>query len=211
VNHIRLENISKKFGRQVIFSAVNLEIIEGEQVAVIGYNGSGKSTLLQIIAGYCTPSGGTVSHFEMDKQLSNDQLYQYISFAAPYLDLIEEYTAAETVKFYSEFKSFSHGILSDELLEIAELSHAHHKPVKFFSSGMKQRLKLILAILSDVPFVFLDEPASNLDKPGIKWYRKIIELYNKKKIIIISSNESADEIDFCNKIVRIEDYKKLVQ
>jgi ABC-type multidrug transport system ATPase subunit len=208
MNHIILEGIGKKFGRQQIFSGISFSISGGEHMAIIGYNGSGKSTLLQLIAGYITPSQGNIKYIIKEKQIQDDQYNRHISYSAPYLELIEEYTLSEMIDFYFSFKYLSRDIIKSSIPEMAELGHAKHKQVKFFSSGMKQRLKLILAILSDVPFVFLDEPVSNLDKPGIKWYREMIRLYAADKILLISSNEVKDEMEFCSRILRIEDYKK---
>ena len=208
MNRIQLNNISKKFGRQHIFSGITYEIQHGCHQAIIGYNGSGKSTLLQIMAGYVSPSSGEVDHYVDGKKLQQEQLYKYISFSSPYLELIEEYTASETIDFYSRFKPFHSQIDRNEVLEIAKLTHARNKQVKFFSSGMKQRLKLVLALLSDVAFVFLDEPAANLDKPGIAWYHEMITGYAASKILIISSNEMKQEIEFCHQVLRVEDFKK---
>lgn len=207
MDKILLENIGKKFGKQQIFSGINLSVNTGDSMAIIGYNGSGKSTFLQIIAGFISPSSGSVSLFLSENKVLEDNKYKYICYSAPYLDLFDEFNAAETITFYGKFKNFINEI--DPLLipEMAELAHAKDKPLKFYSSGMKQRLKLVLAFLTDSPFLLLDEPISNLDKPGIDWYRRLVAQYAKEKIILISSNEIKDEMDFCKTILRIEDYK----
>jgi ABC-type multidrug transport system ATPase subunit len=207
VNSIRLNNVSKKFGRQEIFSGISEEITGSSHLAIIGYNGSGKSTLLQILAGYITPSTGHLTYQVNGREIPTENISSYISFSAPYLDLIEEFTALETIEFYRTFKRIGPAYTNSWILETAMLGNAMHKQVRFFSSGMKQRLKLMLALISDVEFVFLDEPVSNLDKPGIAWYREIAGIYGNGKILIISSNELKEEMDFCNKVLRIEDYK----
>lgn len=204
---IQLTSLGKKFGRQVVFKNLSFSIFKGDHIGITGFNGSGKSTLIQVMAGYITPSTGEINHFIKEKLVDKNQLFKHLSFASPYLDLIEEFTATETVDFYSTFKSLSLSKVSAPLLEIAELSHAKDKPVKFYSSGMKQRLKLSLALLSDVEFVFLDEPVSNLDKNAIKWFHQMIATYTTGKIMVISSNDVGDEIAVCNRFIKMEDFK----
>lgn len=208
MNKILLENVSKKFGNQPIFSGVNLQITQGEKLSIIGYNGSGKSTLLQLFAGYVSPSSGSISYFFFGNNIPPEEYYKYVAFAAPYLDLFEEFTALETVAFYRQFKPLPISLKNIEILEIAKLTNSIDKPVKNFSSGMKQRLKLVLCLLSEVQAIFLDEPVSNLDKPGIRWFHDLIDQYLSTKILVVSSNEIQDEISFCNRLLKLEEYKK---
>jgi len=209
VNSIQLNNISKKYGTQLIFSGITKNISGPASIAITGYNGSGKSTLLQMIAGYITPSSGTIKYRSGEKEIPADEIYRQISFSAPYLDLVEEFTAEETAEFYKRFKPVGKNVSTGEILETAMLAESSGKQVKFFSSGMKQRLKLTLALMSDVPFIFLDEPASNLDRPGIEWFRNLVKRFSANKTLVISSNDSKDEIDFCNEIIKIGDYKNI--
>jgi ABC-type multidrug transport system ATPase subunit len=207
VNGIQLHNISKKFGSQLIFSDIGLEIKHGTHTAITGYNGSGKSTLLQIIAGFISPTTGTVNFQVSGIQLKQEDIYLNISYAAPYLDLMEDLTFRETVAFYSRFKQLDPTIEENDVADIAMLTQAVNKPVRYFSSGMKQRLKLTLALVSRVPFILLDEPVSNLDKPGVKWYHDLVSRFSEGKTLVISSNESEDEINFCKQVLRISEFK----
>jgi len=208
VNGIQLNNIGKKFGSQLIFSGIGLDINQGSHTAITGYNGSGKSTLLQIIAGFITPTTGTVNFQVSGKQLKQEEIYLNISYAAPYLDLMEDLTLRETVSFYSRFKQLDPSVSEHDVSGIAMLTQADHKQVRYFSSGMKQRLKLTLAMISRVPFILLDEPVSNLDKPGVKWFHDLVSRFSSGKTLIISSNESEDEIYFCSQVLRISEFKK---
>jgi ABC-type multidrug transport system ATPase subunit len=86
------------------------------------------------------------------------------------------------------------------------LDNAMDKQLRYFSSGMKQRLKLAQAVFSDVSILLLDEPCTNLDKPGYELYHSLINKYCQDKLIIVSSNDP-NEIDFCTERINILDYK----
>lgn len=206
MNQIVFKNITKKYSGQLIFRNVNFEIRENEIAALTGYNGSGKSTLLQIIAGYVTPDSGTAEYFFKKRKIIDDELYKYISFAAPYSDLIEDFTLKEMITFYLHFKKLSCLPSLPEIMDIMQIS-AQDKKIKFFSSGMKQRVKIALALLSNVSLTILDEPLSNLDQNGIKWYQKLLNQNKMNKIIFISSNRIKEEIEFYDLHINIEDYK----
>lgn len=204
--NISLKQISKKFNENWIFKDVNLELLSNDKLAILGANGSGKSTLLQIIAGYVSPSKGEliVSNQQI---IPNTEIYQYISIAAPSTELIEEFTLDEYVKFYASLKPLSSEINAEHIAEICYLHDAKHRMIQHYSSGMKQRLKLTLAIVSQNPILLLDEPTSNLDLQGIEWYRKLITQYALNKTIIVCSNQMNDEYFFCTHQLNINDYK----
>ena len=114
----------------------------------------------------------------------------------------------EFVSFYIKFKPLQKGISKNDLIKIAYLEEAKDKQIKNFSSGMKQRLKLSLAWLSEVPVVLLDEPCSNLDTNGIEWYKNLAKEYSKNKLIIVCSNDIEDEFFFCKKSIDIGNLTK---
>lgn len=205
--HIFLNRIGKQFNREWIFRDVDIEIHAGSSVAILGANGSGKSTLLQIISGSLSPSKGEITYHHNSSKVSLENLYKYIVFVAPYLELPEELTLEEIIQFHFAFKEIQSGLSEKELITILNLDHAKTKQIRYFSSGMKQRLKLALAFFSDVPLLLLDEPTSNLDSSGISWYKMLINNYSKNKTIIVCSNQE-QEYDFCTEIFFIEEYKK---
>ena len=174
---------------------------------MIGPNGSGKSTLLKILSGHLTPSQGKLLPFLNDTLIPLDQLYKYISFAAPYMDLIEEFTLEESIEFHAQFKPFRNKMKVRDFMEILKLQKSANKPLKFFSSGMKQRVKLGLALFSDVPLVLLDEPTTNLDVEGADWYSEGINSLPKNTLLIVASNTPSDYESFDHKLF-IKDYKK---
>ena len=204
---IVLEKAGKQFSRNWIFRNLSLSISSPQKLAILGPNGSGKSTLLQMMSGYLSPTEGTI-HFSADeKNILPENVFQHISIATPYLELIEEFTLKEIVDFHFQFKKAVNNFSADDVIRIAELDKAKDKVFKYFSSGMKQRAKLALAILSDVQLILIDEPLSNLDKEAGLWYRKMVNEYLKDKLTVVCSNHHPEEYDFCEQVVNINDYK----
>ena len=199
---ISLQNAGKRFNRDWIFRSCSLDFLPGHSYAITGPNGSGKSTLLQVIAGATMHSEGNILYEEDNKNITEP--YLYISLAAPYLELIEEMTATEMLDFHTAFKPLTGSI--SNILSAVQLEKAAYKQIRYFSSGMKQRLKLAQAFFSAAPVLLLDEPTTNLDAEGISLYRELIQQQLGKKLIIISSNVKK-EYDFCEDIIRIESYK----
>jgi ABC-type multidrug transport system ATPase subunit len=201
---ISLTDLGKRYNYEWIFRHVDLKFTPGEAYAILGHNGSGKSTLLNTISGNLLPSEGKVNYNFDGRDIDPDQFYRYISYASPYLELVEEYTLTEVIEFHSRFKKLK--VASPEvLIERMQLQKARHKYVKDFSSGMKQRLKLGLAIFSEAPVLLLDEPTTNLDQDGINWYLEHVTANRENRIVIISSNV-AQEYSFCDERIRIIDY-----
>ncbi len=203
---VTLANIGKKFNRQWIFKDIDWEFKLNETVALVGNNGSGKSTLLQIIYNFQTYSKGSIL-YELDgKVLREEELVGKISLAAPYLELLEDFTLMEMLTFHFNMISVQPEITLASMLEACGLVGQENKPVKYFSSGMKQRLKLAMAIFAQTPLLLLDEPCSNLDEQGINWYRDLMKTQLGKRTILIASNQSF-EYDFCDAELSLLNYK----
>ncbi len=202
---IELIGAGKRFNREWIFKNFNQEFLPGQCYAITGPNGSGKSTLLQAIAGSLQLSEGSID-WKGNPEIDPEQIFLHLAIAAPYLELIEEMTAREFLQFHSQFKPLIQTISIPDILGILGLDKAANKQIRFFSSGMKQRVKLAQAIFADVPVLLLDEPCTNLDQTGYKLYHELINTYCSKKLIIVSSNDP-HEYDFCKIILRIQDYK----
>ena len=205
--NITLDKISRRYNSEWIFRNVSYSFVSGNAYAILGSNGSGKSTLLQIISGHLHPSSGIISYTIDGTELPVEYIYRYVSISGPYMELIEEFTLEEMVAFHLKFKKFRDNIDAKQFVEITRLGRSRNKALKYYSSGMKQRVKLALAILSDVPLVLLDEPASNLDAAGIAWYRELVTAHSAGRIFIICSNSQPAEYDFCRESILINDYK----
>jgi len=205
---ILLENIGRRFNRDWIFREVNYTFKSGSIYAILGPNGSGKSTLLQVLNGSLGPSVGTISYTCNEKPVEVEAVYQHLSIAAPYLELIEDFSLSEMIDFHFKFKSYKSGMNNELLTDILALPGSKNKLIKYFSSGMKQRLKLALAFCSDTPILMLDEPTSNLDTQGVDWYLSLVQKFAENRLTIICSNQ-LHEYSFCNESLDITDFKKV--
>jgi len=203
---IQLEQIGKKYNREWIFRGLSYTFQAGKKYAITGPNGSGKSTLLQTIAGSTVSSEGNINYSIAGQELAPENAFKNLSICAPYLTLIEEMTALEFLTFHESFKSFTLDITPTAILEIIDLTTAANKQIRYYSSGMKQRIKLAQAIFSDVPVLFLDEPCTNLDETGYALYQSLIQNYASQKLVIVSSNDKA-EYHFCEEVIDIKKYK----
>jgi ABC-type multidrug transport system ATPase subunit len=203
---IILENIGRRFNQEWIFRSLNYRFERGQAYAILGANGSGKSTLLQVLAGSLSASEGSLTYQSGETKIESDDFYEHISIAAPYLDLIEEFSLAEMIDFHFQFKDFLPGFDSKEIIRILDLKKVENKSIRYFSSGMKQRCKLALAVFTNTPVLLLDEPTANLDKQGIEWYQHLVANYTKERLLIICSNQE-EEYKCCTQQLQISDYK----
>ena len=203
---INLQNAGKRFRLDWIFRGLDYSFHSGQRYAVLGPNGSGKSTLLKVLSGHLTPSKGRVIFQNAGTAVEPDAVYRYISYAAPYIELIEEFTLEEALKFHAGLKPLLPGFNPAKLYELLALPRARTKEIRFFSSGMKQRVKLALAVCTDTPALLLDEPATNLDTQGVAWYKNLIAEYAAGRLVVIASNDPHDA-DFCPVHLNILDYK----
>lgn len=204
---ITLEKVGKKFIAEWIVRDVDLAFRSGESYTFVGPNGSGKSTLIQLLMGIVPPSEGTIRYHNQGKAIAPDDWYREMILAAPYLELIEEFTLRELVAFHQKFKPLKNGFGAPEFEDFVQLSHARNKVVRHFSSGMKQRVKLGLAFLSNVPVVILDEPTSNLDAQGMQWYLDHVTDLADNQLVILGSNQP-QEYEFCKNIVSVSAFKR---
>lgn len=203
---IELRNIAKRYRYEWVLRNVNLQLETGKNYAITGPNGSGKSTFLKILSGHLTPSKGNIQ-FSMDqKKVAGDLIYKHLSYAAPYIDLIEEFSLTEALHFHYNFKPFINNQTPKDIINLLGFKKAQDKAIRYFSSGMKQRLKLALAICSDTQLLLLDEPTATLDRQGVEWYQSLIRQYADNRLVIIASNVEEDFF-FCEERVSISDFK----
>ena len=202
---INLQNAGKRFNREWVFRHFNYEFSTGGAYAITGPNGSGKSTLLQILCGASDLSEGVISH-NLPERISKDEVYKKTAIAAPYLELIEEMTLAEFLSFHFSLKPVLKSMNTNDVAEAIGLRDPAHKQIRYYSSGMKQRVKLGQAIFSNVPVILLDEPCTNLDEEGIMLYKSLVTNYCSDRLVIVSSNDK-NEYDFCRAVVDMKEIK----
>ncbi len=202
-----VETVSKTFNRKLIFSNVNFKLSESGSIIIAGRNGSGKSTLLKILIGVISQTKGNIN-VEIDgKKVTKQDLFRYIGFVSPYLQMYDEFTAWENLEFYKKIRCVD---ASDQymnsLIERVNLPHAKHQMVRTFSSGMKQRLKYAFALLHRPPILILDEPTANLDSEGKATIQNIVREQKEHGIAIVASNEP-DEMQWCDGVLNLDEFK----
>lgn len=209
MNNYRLtfQDVTKTFGRRLIFKDINHNFSSGNIYGFSGRNGSGKSTLIKIASGVISPTKGKIIHLRNDHEIIPEKLHHHMGFVSPYLVLYDEFTADENLYHFSKIR----GIKYDEertkyLLNEFELYKRRNDYLKGYSSGMKQRMKFIFALLHEPQILFLDEPTSNLDNMGKDKVYEIISNEGKKNLVIVASNEESD-LRLCNDILEIESFK----
>jgi|SRR6476661_1985975 len=204
--NIEANGLGKRFQRDWIFRGLTRSFRPGSATAVLGANGAGKSTLLNTISGQLLPTEGTLNYTLAGHAVAVEDLPRYLAYAAPYLELLEELTLLELLRFHTRFKPLRPGCSTDDLVAIMYLEKARHQLVREFSSGMKQRLKLGLALYADAPLLLLDEPTTNLDATGAAWFAEHVRATRGGRTVLLSSNVPA-EYDFCDEHLLVTDYQ----
>ena len=203
---VKLNKVGKRFNKEWILRNLSLDIPSQSSLSITGANGSGKSTLIKLISTYMEPTSGNIQYFKNKKSYPIESIPQLIGLAAPYVDLIEEFSLREHVEFHFKFRSIPFSL--DEFIERTNFQFSIDKKVKNFSSGMKQRLKLALAIYGENKLLVLDEPTSNLDQEGIEWYRDQLLQKIGTCTIIVASNQR-HEYDFIPKTLNLSNKQKM--
>jgi len=206
---VEANELNKTFGRRLIFNCINFRYDENGVFGISGPNGSGKSTLVKIIAGLISPTKGKIIHKNSGKEIIPEKLHNHIGFVSPYLVLYEEFTAWENLNIFSKIREIKlDKDYAKDLLNRFLLYNRRDDLVKTYSSGMKQRMKFIFALIHQPELLIFDEPTSNLDYEGKNLVYEIIENKSKESIIIIASNDKAD-LDLCPEILDLKLFKEI--
>lgn len=203
---VELEEVGKRFQWKWILRDLNLTIRPRSRWAVTGPNGSGKSTLLKMLCGHLSPSRGRLSFHCREEAVEALELYREVAFAAPYIELIEEFTLLEALQFHQKFKPLAQGLTARDIVDLLGFEKSVRQEIRYFSSGMKQRLKLALAFCSRASLLLLDEPTTNLDAQGSQWYLQLAERFARDQTIVVASNMPSD-FAFCDHQLNVLDYK----
>lgn len=203
---IKLHQLGKRYSSEWIFRKLDFHFQPGGKYAITGPNGSGKSTLLQVLAGAIEHNEGEINYAIKGNNLNPENIYRCVTLSAPYLELVEEMTLSEFIRFHRQTKGWLPGISAETIINSISLTSAATKEIRFFSSGMKQRVKLAQALLSGADLILLDEPLTNLDQEGVDTYYHLINQYASEKLVIVSSNDPR-EYRFCKETLDISAYK----
>ena len=204
---VSLTDAGKRFNRDWIFRHFTYTFENGNSYAITGPNGSGKSTLLQVLSGSMQLSEGNGQWSTGNGPLANEEVFRRVSLCAPYLEVVEEMTLKEFLAFHHHFKPFLSSLSIENIISIIGLNEAINKQIRYYSSGMKQRVKLAQAFFSETPFLLLDEPCTNLDASGVELYHRLIDQYCSNRLVIVSSNDEI-EYKFCKERINITNHKE---
>jgi len=186
---IKVDGLCKRFNREWIFRNLNYTFQSGKTYAITGPNGSGKSTLLQILWGQLPQTSGSIAYTSAHERIAPEEIFSQVAIATPYMDLIEEFTLEEQLRFHFRMRTMRDGFTLESILDKLYLTHAKDKSIANFSSGMKQRLKLGLAFYTEAHVLFLDEPGTNLDDQAFTWYQDNLKQLPKDQLVFIASNQ----------------------
>ncbi|MBI9070830.1 MAG: ABC transporter ATP-binding protein [Melioribacteraceae bacterium] len=204
---LKADAVTQIFGRRLIFDNINFEFKSGNVYGLAGHNGSGKSTLAKIIADIIAPTRGKIIHKLNEEEIASEKLHNHMGFVSPYLVLYDEFSAEENLKHFAkirgtEFDTERVNFLFNEF----DIYNRRKDLMKGYSSGMKQRIKFIFALLHSPELLLLDEPTSNLDNEGKDAVYKMIKNVSEKSLVIVASNEETD-LSLCTEILEIEKFK----
>jgi len=185
---LQATSLAIHFHKKRLFSPISLTLSQGQAIAVIGPNGSGKTSLLRAFCGQLRPQEGTLSWFHQDKPIEPEDLYKYLSWAGPYMDLFAELTLAQQLKLHFSLKPCVFKEPVRDCAEALRLTEHLSKPLKHFSSGMLHRLKMGMAIFTDTPLLVLDEPTATLDETQKNNLLNLIQAYRNDRCLILASN-----------------------
>lgn len=197
---IKLVNVGKQYRYVWIFRHISETLRPGERWAILGPNGAGKSTLIKVLGGFLTPSEGQVVFLKDNKLLEEAPLE--LNFSAPYVDLLEELTTREMCTFHAARRPWLAGLDTEQVIRIGQFENHADKQLRYFSTGMKQRLKVTLALCTASLAVLLDEPCSNFDQRYRDWYLELVETYLQGRLLVVASNDPWDYA-FCDRTMQV--------
>lgn len=204
---IEVTELAKRYNREWIFKNFTQTFRSGQTYAITGPNGSGKSTLLQVLWGQLPQSGGKISYVKNNTAITVDDVFRYVSVAAPYMDLIEEFTLTEQLQFHFKLRKPRAGNTIESMVAKLYMGDSRDKQISNFSSGMKQRVKLGLAFFTETDVIFLDEPGTNLDEKAFAWYKEnLSEATQTGSMILIASNQKSEYPDNAE-VISMTSYK----
>ncbi|TAE46769.1 MAG: ATP-binding cassette domain-containing protein [Bacteroidetes bacterium] len=185
--HLRLDHVGLKFYQRWLFRDISFDSSQGRKIGLTGSNGSGKSTLIRIIAGQLSPSQGKVLYHSGDKKIAVSELYPWLSWSGPQVEIYPDLTLREHLRLHFRFKSC---LLSDpeEIIPLLGLQAHADKKLRYYSSGMQQRVRTSLALFSESGLLLLDEPTSNMDTHNAARMIELIHAYTGKRLLLLASN-----------------------
>ncbi|HWN48316.1 MAG TPA: ABC transporter ATP-binding protein [Xanthobacteraceae bacterium] len=205
---VRVDGLSKRYGRTVALDGVSLAIRPNELFALLGPNGAGKTTLIHILCTILAPDAGTVTlaGFDVVRQPRKARQNLGVVFQEPSVD--DRLTVFENLNFHGLVYQVPAAIRRqriDELLALVELENWRHALVRSLSSGMKRRVEIARALIHDSAVLILDEPTSGLDAQSReRIWAYLMRLRQERALTIIVTTHYIEEVEGCDRICIID-------
>ncbi len=205
---LEVSNAAKIFGRKALFEKISFVVKAGDSFAITGKNGSGKSTLVKILCGLLSPSKGNIVYSVNELPLKLEELYSQIGLVSPYLNMYDEFSGEENLQLFMKIRGMNvDGEAISVLLKEFNIFEHRKKEVRFYSSGMKQRLKYCSALLHRPVVLYLDEPTANLDEAGIAIVREVMKKQRENGVLIFATNENED-LQYADTVLNLDQLEK---
>lgn len=195
IDKITLDRLGKRFGKQWIIRGLIQKLEPGKTYSVVGSNGSGKSTLMRLLAGWSKADEGQVLWSKDGSSIPKELWPKHLAWTGPYVLFPEELELDSFLDVHLKLSSLIESMDRQGLLKEIELEKHQNKAIKEFSTGMRQRLSLALAIHSQRQVLLLDEPTSNLDARWQQWLWDALKKVAANRILVVAGNQR-DEIEF---------------
>ena len=203
MNAIIERNLSKKSGKKQILKDVSFSVDKGETVGLLGRNGAGKTSILKCITGLWIYDDGDI--FVYGKNVKKSDNRSEIAALIGYPSLFPNMTLQENIDYFGTLSLKEYVVRAKELTDILNLSDVINKKVGTFSSGMKQKACLLVALMQNPEILILDEPTSMLDPISGFEIREFIKNVKKSGIsILISSHNIAELEGLCERAVVVD-------
>ena len=203
---IKLENVTKKYGKFEALKGISFEVKEGEIVGLLGANGAGKSTTMNIITGFIEQTSGTVIVDKYDVLKKPNKAKKLIGYMPEGVPLYNELTVKEFVRYMAELKRVPKKEIKDKVkktLEDTGLLEVQNKLIRNLSRGYKQRVSLAGTLVSEPQVIILDEPTVGLDPKQVIEIRELIKKLGKDHTVILSSHILSEVSQICNRVIII--------
>jgi ABC-2 type transport system ATP-binding protein len=211
-NAIDVNNLTKKFGDFTAVDDLSLDVKEGEIFGFLGPNGAGKSTTIRVLCTLAQPTSGSAKVAGYDLIKDSARVRENIGLVAEKMIMYDRLTAAENLRFFGKLYAIPRQKLEeriDELLELVDMQEWKHTQIAKFSTGMKQRINVIRALLSEPKILFMDEPTLGLDPQTTFSIRDITREINKSGVTVILTTHAMAEAEALSDRVAIIDHGKI--
>ena len=204
---IKVDNLTKRFGRHSAVSGASFEAADGEVVGFLGPNGAGKTTTIRILTGFLPATSGTATVDGLDVGEHPMETRRRIGYLPESVPLYRDMRIREYLRFRGHIKGLRGDSLRrrmDEVIERCGLGDVRRKMIKTLSKGFRQRVGLADALIHDPPLLILDEPTNGLDPNQIRSIRNLIKELGESHTILLSTHILSEVEMICDKIVIID-------